>query len=125
MYHLEISQVFQANQGLKSPVRAAEGLQPLTTSFTVMINVGINFSDDQLTSRGWFVDTDAVERQLAHCADYLASDAWTQLFEFRPTFELVAKWTYDRLSKDIPQLQYVELDNKTIAVKTRYEGREE
>lgn len=124
MYYVEISQSFSARQGLKSPVRKADGLPALITEsgFDIRMSIGISFADDQLTSRGWFVDTDAVEKQVKQCVDYLASDTWTQLFDFRPTFELVAKWVYEELSKTIPQLQYVELENTTIAVKTQYQG---
>jgi hypothetical protein len=122
MYEIEVSQSFKANQGLKSPVRAAEGLAPITTgsNFEVVLRVGIQFQEDQLTARGWFVDTDAVEKQIEAIANYLAGTTWTELFEFRPTFELLAKWVYEKLSSDVPQLAYVELDNITLGVKTRY-----
>lgn len=122
MYCVEISQSFIARQGLRSPVREADGLPPLVgeSGFSVEMRAGIEFAEGQLTSRGWFVDTDAVEKQIKQCADHLASDTWTGLFNFRPTFELVAKWAYEELSKTIPQLQYIELENKTITVKTRY-----
>ena len=126
MYTVEISQFFNARQGLKSPVREGDGLPPLVDSsgFKVIMRVGISFADDHLTSRGWFVDTDAAEKQVAECVNYLASQPWTQLFDFRPTFELVAKWAYEKLSNDITQLRYVELENATISVNTRYQAQQ-
>ncbi|HSX00890.1 MAG TPA: HD domain-containing protein, partial [Candidatus Saccharimonas sp.] len=110
--------------GLASPVRAADGQLPLPagSTFEVMLRVGLG--DSRLSARGWFVDTDAAERPVQALAQHLASAAWTELFDFRPTFELVAKWTYDRLASDLPQLQYVELENRTIGVTTRYDGPE-
>lgn len=122
MYQVEISRSFKAKQGLKSPVRASDGLAPLGSDFDAILKVGIIFQAEQLTERGWFVDTDAVEKQVAAISEYLASDTWTKLFDFRPTFELVSKWVADKLH-EIPQLEYVELENRTIPVKTRYTVR--
>jgi 6-pyruvoyltetrahydropterin/6-carboxytetrahydropterin synthase len=124
MYTVELYQSFNVRQGLKSPVRGLGGLPPLISEdgFDVTLRIGIKFSDSQLTDKGWFVDTDAVEKELEKCAQYLSSNTWTQLFEFRPTFELVARWVYNNIIKSYPQLAYVELENTTIAVRTRYQG---
>lgn len=123
MYQVEVAQQFKANQGLKSPIREAQGLAPVATGakFDVMLRIGIRFGEDQLTARGWFVDTDAVEKQLGEVAAHLSRAAWTELFEFRPTFELVAQWAHEKLRPEIPQLAYVELENLTLSVKTRYQ----
>ena len=122
MFIVEITKSFQASQGLNSPVRASKGLSSLVPKegFAVVIRAGIEFSNDQLNERGWFVDTDAVEDAVAECAAFLGSDKWTSLFDFRPTFELVSKWSFDKLNADIVQLRYIELENKTIGVRTRY-----
>jgi 6-pyruvoyltetrahydropterin/6-carboxytetrahydropterin synthase len=119
MFCVEISKSFRASQGLASPVRASKG-QPGIEGFSVVLRVGVEFADSQLNVRGWFVDTDAVEEVVAKTSQYLASDTWTVLFEFRPTFEAVAKWACERLRAEIPQLVYVELENKTLHVTTRY-----
>jgi hypothetical protein len=123
MYIVEVAQSFKARQGLGSPVRAADGLPPLDegAGFSVTLRAGIKFADSQLTDQGWYVDTDAVEKAVKRCAIHLSSAPWTQLFDYRPTFELVAKWVYGKLEPDIPKLYYVELDNTTLAVKTRYQ----
>ncbi|MFI7166627.1 MULTISPECIES: hypothetical protein [Rhodococcus] len=54
------------------------------------------------------------------CAERLASGVWPEIFDFRPSFENVAKWAFTELASTIPQLTYVELDNETIGVATRY-----
>lgn len=121
-YSLEITKKFKARQGLKSPVLAAKGLAPSAPAdgFDVILRVGIVFEEGQLTERGWFVDTDAAETMMQEVRDHLASDTWTNLFDFRPTFELVARWAYGELKLKIGQLSYVELDNVTLGVNTRY-----
>ena len=122
MFQIEIKKKFNAYQGLKSPVRNAKGLSSLVddNGFSVTMTVGIQFEEAQLNERGWFVDTDAMDDVVDECVKYLASDKWTVLFEFRPTFELVAKWSFDNLAEKIPQLVYIELNNATIDVSTRY-----
>ena len=124
MYQVVISKALHARQGLKSPLRAIDGLASLVPKegFRVTLSVAIEFRDSQVNERGWFVDTDAAEKTVASWAEYLGSDKWTNLFEFRPTFEKVAEASYQKLRKEIPQLSYVELDNQTINVKTRYKG---
>ncbi len=121
-YTVEISKKFKARQGLKSPVLAARGLASSVPAdgFEVILRVGIKFDEEQLTDRGWFVDTDAVETVLEEICKHLASDTWTKLFDFRPTFELVARWAYQELSPKILQLDYVEIENSTLKVKTIY-----
>ena len=86
----------------------------------VTLRAGVAFADDQLTGRGWFFDTDSAAETLEEaCAD-LAARPWTQVFAFRPTFELVAREMFRRLSDEIPQLVYVELRDEMFAVTTRY-----
>ena len=48
------------------------------------------------------------------------AQVWTELFDFRPTFELVARHLYDQLATRIPQLAFVELRDETFEVTTRY-----
>lgn len=122
MFEVVVTATFKANQGLKSPVRNDAGLPQAAPAegFDTVLRVGITFDDSQLNDRGWFVDTDAVELEVDAWAARLASDKWTNLFDFRPTYEQVARLSYETLRQKIPQLAYVELDNQTLDVKTRY-----
>lgn len=124
MYQVTISKKLRVRQGLDSPVRATAGLTSLVPDegFEITLFAAIRFKTSQINERGWFVDTDAVEKTVTAWVEYLSSDKWTNLFEFRPTFEKVAEISYQKLSGEIPQLFYIELDNRTINVKTRYEG---
>jgi len=121
-YLVEIERLFTAVQGLPSPVRVQRGISPLVRGqgFDVALRVGVSFDDDQLSERGWFFDTDAAEEIIDSCCAHLSSDTWTGLFDFRPTFELVARHVFSRLVGGLAQLSYVELDNRTVGVKTRY-----
>ena len=121
-YVVELERSFRANQGLASPVRRAKGLAAAVPDggFSVVLRLGITFKESQLTSSGWFVDTDAVEDLLTAQCDLLASKKWTELFDFRPTFELVARQVFRELQADMPQLAYVELENTTLGVTTRF-----
>jgi 6-pyruvoyltetrahydropterin/6-carboxytetrahydropterin synthase len=119
---VDVEHTFRAVQGLPSPVRAKRGLKPLGpgAGVDVTVKVGVEFEDWQLTDRGWFFDTDqAAEILEKHCAA-LAEDAWTEIFDFRPTFELVARELYRRLSAELAQLAYVEIRDATFGSTTRY-----
>lgn len=122
MFEIVVSYSFKARQGLKAPVRRENNLPDAVPSegFSVVIRAGIEFKASQLNERGWFVDTDAIELQLKKWAEHLSSDTWTNLFDFRPTFEKVAETLYQNLAPEIPQLTYVELANETLGTKTRY-----
>lgn len=124
VYNVEITKKCKAKQGLKSPVLAAKGLPPTAPSdgFEISLRAGIVFDEDQLAEQGWFADTDAVDTALQEVCDHLASATWTKLFDFRPTFELVARWVYRRLQPKVGGLAYIELENITLGVKTRYSG---
>lgn len=125
MFEVEISKRFRARQGLSSPVRLAQDLPTLAPKdgFTVILRVVVEFQDSQLNERGWFVDTDTLDETVGDYAQYLASSTWTILFDIpRPTFELIAKKTYEALRPNIKQLAYVELVNETLGVRTRYRG---
>jgi len=123
-HHLlrEALAAFRAVQGLRSPVRARRGLSLISPAkgIDVVLRVGIAFADDQLTEDGRFVDTDLVAEQIQGCCDDLAERTWTELFEFRPTFELVARHVFERLSTGIAGLAYVELMDREFNVRTRY-----
>ena len=121
-YQLELARSFTAKQGLKSPVLAAQGKAPTAPAegFAVVMRVGVLFDESELKPTGWFVDTDALDQYLDYCAAHLISDTWTSLFDFRPTFELVARWIFQKLAPDVPGLTYVELENVTLGVSTRY-----
>jgi hypothetical protein len=116
---VEVTKAATVRQGLTAKTKADTG-KPSVESFDLCIKVGILFTDKQLTKDGWFVDTDEFEQTVQKQADYLASDTWTTLFSFRPTFELVAKWLCDQLQSDVKQLEYVEIENKTLGVTTQY-----
>ncbi len=116
-YTVEIARRFEAHQGLKAAVRA---VLPTGASVPVVLRVGVSFEDAQLTARGWFFDTDLVGDLLDRCCAELSSAPWTSLFPFRPTFELVARELHARLSAQIPQLTYVELQDESFGTTTRY-----
>lgn len=121
-YVVEVERQFKAIQGLPSPVRAARGLPPIPAGerISAVLKIGVAFDDGQLTERGWFFDTDAVAEIVRECCDNLERRAWTELFDFRPTFELVARHVYQQLSDRIEQLAFVELRDETFGVTTRY-----
>lgn len=112
------------HQGLAAPVRAARGLDPLERPSgpgrQVRLVVGITFEDDDLTERGIFVDTDAVEQYLEQEAARLESAPWTQIFSFRPSMELVCRDLFHRMQTRVGRLAYVELDDNQLGVSTRY-----
>ncbi|WP_250009012.1 hypothetical protein [Actinoplanes sp. M2I2] len=119
---VEIEHRFRAVQGLPSPVRAAGGLSLLAggEGVEVIVRAGVTFEDDQLTGRGWFFDTDAAAAELAGCCAGLEARPWTEIFDFRPTFELVARHLFGRLAGQLPQLAYVEIRDVHFGVTTRY-----
>jgi hypothetical protein len=86
----------------------------------VLLTIGIGFDDDQLTGRGWFFDTDAATQILEDRCATLAGRPWTELFDFRPTFELVARSLFQELSGLFAQLAFVELRDVTFGTTTRY-----
>lgn len=89
-------------------------------SFEIILKVGITFTDKQLTKDGRFSGSDALDKIIAKQIEYLTSDTWAKLFDFQPTFELVSKWLCEQLRPQVKQLEYVELDNKTLGVVTQY-----
>jgi hypothetical protein len=119
VFTVEMARQFTAQQGLRSPVWSASGRTPVT-AFAVTMRVGLSFSDDQLDDDERFVDTDRFEDVLDHFADQLSRTVWTSLFDRRPTFEYVARWLYQQLHAQIPQLAHVTLVNDTIGVSTTY-----
>jgi hypothetical protein len=119
---VEVERRFRAVQGLPSPVRARRGLPgiPPGEGVEVVVRAGVEFAEEQLTTRGWFFDTDAATEELERCCADLEGPAWTAVFAFRPTFELVARELYARLSARLPQLAFVEIQDLTYGVNTRY-----
>ncbi len=121
-YLVEVERRFRAVQGLPSPVRAQRGLSLLAAGdgVEVVVRAGVAFEDEQLTGRGWFFDTDAAAGELTRCCAELEGRPWTEVFDFRPTFELVARHLHGRLSARLPQLAYVEIKDASFGVTTRY-----
>ncbi|MBL7254442.1 6-carboxytetrahydropterin synthase [Paractinoplanes lichenicola] len=121
-YVVEVEHRFRAVQGLPSPVRARQGRSLLGPGEGVelIVRAGVAFEDEQLTERGWFFDTDTAAAELERCCAELAARPWTEIFDFRPTFELVARHLHGRLAARLPQLAYVELRDVTFGVTTRY-----
>jgi hypothetical protein len=119
---VEVERRFKAVQGLPSPVRAGRGLPlvPAGEGISAVLRIGVAFDEGQLTERGWFFDTDAAAEVVQHYCDDLGRRPWTELFDFRPTFELVARHLYHELTERIAQLAYVELRDETFGVTTRY-----
>ena len=118
-FEVIVEHAFRARQGLPGPVRAEQGLPPVGAA-EVVVRAGVRFDDEQLTSRGWFFDTDTAAAELRHsCAD-LDGPVWTEVFDFRPTFELVARELFHRLAPRLPQLTFVEIEDRTFGTRTRY-----
>lgn len=119
---VEVRHRIRAAQGLPSPVRARRGLPPIASGAGVdlAVTAGVAFTDDQLTERGWFFDTDAAAEEIERCCAPLEARVWTDLFDFRPTFELVARHLFHQLAPSMPQLTFVELHDETFGVRTRY-----
>jgi hypothetical protein len=121
-YLVEVERQFRAVQGLPSPVRARRGLPPNTGGISVVVRAGVEFGEEALTARGWFFDTDAAAEELAECCAGLDERPWTAVFDFRPTFELVSRHLYRRLVPRLPGLTYLEIEDQTFGVRTRYQG---
>jgi 6-pyruvoyl-tetrahydropterin synthase len=119
-YLVEIERTFRAVQGLASPIRARRGLAGIK-QIEVTVKASVVFAEEQLTERGWFFDTDAAAEELKVCCTGLDARPWTEIFPFRPTFELVARHLYGRLEPRLPQLTAVEIRDRTFGVTTRYE----
>lgn len=121
-YLVEVEHRFRAVQGLPSPVRARRGLSllPSGQGVEVIVRAAVAFEDEQLTERGWFFDTDAAAAELAGCCAELEGRPWTEVFDFRPTFELVARHLCACLSPRVPQLAHVEISDVDFGVTTRY-----
>lgn len=105
-----------------SPIRDAKGLPGLqpVDGYDISLIVGVQFQENQLNDKGWFIDTDSASDTLEDMNKHLSSKKWTELFEFRPTFELVSRWIHEQLSTKIPQLAYVEIKNKTFDIVIKY-----
>lgn len=121
-YVVEVERTVRVVQGLPSPVRSARGLPPVAGPVRVTLRVAVAFTDDQLTDRGWFFDTDAVGALLESVGAELSAGPWTEVFDFRPTFELVARHLFGRLAAVIPQLESVCLIDHDFGTATRYRG---
>nr|WP_221377887.1 6-carboxytetrahydropterin synthase [Actinoplanes polyasparticus] len=119
---VEVEHRFRAVQGLPSPVRALKGLPLLApgAGVEVIVRAGVAFEDEQLTERGWFFDTDAATAEVVNCCSGLDERPWTELFEFRPTFELVARHLFARLAPRLPQLAHVAIRDVDFGVTTTY-----
>jgi 6-pyruvoyltetrahydropterin/6-carboxytetrahydropterin synthase len=118
-FEVTVEHAFRARQGLPSPVRAAQSLPPVV-DIEVVVRAGVVFGDEQLAPRGWFFDTDAATAELHRCCAALDGPVGTELVDFRPTFELVARELYRRLAPRLPQLAFVEIEDRTLGVRTRY-----
>jgi hypothetical protein len=119
---VEVERHFRVQQGLPSPVRARSGRPRIEPGAGVelTVTVGVAFADHQLTDRGWFFDTDAAADQVDRVCAGLATQAWTDLFDFRPTFELVARHLFQQLAPRMPQLAFVDLYDRSFGSRTRY-----
>lgn len=119
MFTIEVARQFTAQQGLRSRVWSDSGRTPVT-AFAVTMRVGLAFSDDQLDDDERFVDTDTFQDILDRFAAQLSGTVWTSLFDRRPTFEYAARWLYQQLHPQIPQLTHITLVNDTLGVSTTY-----
>jgi hypothetical protein len=117
-YLVEVDRRFSVRQGLPGSGRTR--LEP-GASIDLTVTIGVAFDDDQLDDRGRFFDTDAAAELIDRACAGLADRPWTELFEFRPTFELVARHLFETLA--IPQLDFVQLHDETFGSRTRYRPR--
>jgi 6-pyruvoyltetrahydropterin/6-carboxytetrahydropterin synthase len=119
---VEVEHRITVVQGLPSPVRARRGLAPIPPGggVSLLVTAGVAFAEEQLTERGWFLDTDAITEVLESVCAGLETAPWTELFPFRPTFELVARDLWRQLAGRLPQLCFVGLRDETYGVSTRY-----
>jgi 6-pyruvoyltetrahydropterin/6-carboxytetrahydropterin synthase len=124
-YVVEVDRRLRVRQGLTSPVRARSGAPLLEPGAAVelTVTVGVTFDDAQLDDRGRFFDTDAAAERVDRACAELTTGTWTELFDFRPTFELVARRLFERLAGEIPQLAFVQLADETFGSRTRYVGK--
>jgi 6-pyruvoyl-tetrahydropterin synthase len=114
---VEVDRRFPVRPGLAG--RGKDRLAP-GAPVQLTVTVGVEFEEEQLDHRGRFFDTDAAAELVDRaCAD-LSARVWTELFDFRPTFELVARHLFTRLAEDIPQLAFVQLADETFGSRTRY-----
>jgi 6-pyruvoyltetrahydropterin/6-carboxytetrahydropterin synthase len=119
---VEVDRRVRVRQGLSSPVRARNGQSLLEpgTAIDLTVTIGVAFEDDQLDRLGRYFDTDAAAERLdVACAD-LEGRPWTERYDFRPTFELVARHLFERLAAEIPQLTFVQLHDEWFGSRTRY-----
>jgi hypothetical protein len=114
---VEVDRQFRVRQGLpgNGHARLAPG-----ASIDLTVTVGVAFEDHQLDDLGRYFDTDAAAAQVDRACAGLATQPWTSLFDFRPTFELVARHLFGRLATQIPQLAFVELNDRSFSSRTRY-----
>lgn len=121
-YTVKVKKPFSAKQGLASPIRRDKSLPALQPAdgYKLVLKVGIQFDDSKLNDKGWFIDTDAIDDQIEVIIKHLSSKKWTELFEFRPTFELVTRWVFRQLELHIEGLFDVTLTNQTLGVTVRY-----
>lgn len=124
-YAITVTKDFKALQGLSSPIRKAKNLPPLQPAegYDLQLTVAVSFDESQMNERGWFIDTDTLEEITEDICAELSSKKWTELFDFRPTFENVARYVYQKIEHNVSQLSYVEILNQTISTNTRY-GKE-
>jgi hypothetical protein len=119
---VEVDRHVRVKQGLPSPVRARTGEPRLEPGAAVelTVTIGVTFEDHQLDHLGRFFDTDAAAERLDQACAALTTHPWTTRFDFRPTFELVARHLFDRLAPEIPQLAFVQLHDRSFGSRTRY-----
>lgn len=117
-YVVEVDRRFEVRQGL--PGRGKVRLRP-GEAIELTVTVGVAFEEEQLDERGRYFDTDAAAELIDEACAGLATRPWTELFDFRPTFELVARHLYAKLA--IPGLAFVQLHDRTFGTRTLYRPR--
>ncbi|GAA0511549.1 hypothetical protein Ade02nite_44880 [Paractinoplanes deccanensis] len=116
---VEVEHRFRAVQGLRTRVLTQRWLSP-GAGVELVVTAGVAFEEEQLTERGWFFDTDAAALALRRRCAALEARPWTELFAFRPTFELVARHLHGELAGELAQLAFVQIRDTTFGVTTRY-----
>ena len=130
-YVIELAQPVTIRQGSLTPAKkpaksksiqsaVVKPIEVPVKEYEIVLRVGIAFADKQLNKKGWFVDGEEFEAEVKKQAAYLASDVWSTLFNFPPTFEMVTQWVCEQITPLVKQVEYVEIENKTLGVVIQY-----
>jgi len=123
-YVLQVDSRFRAKQGLLSPVRAGAGLPSLDEADgrPFVVRAGLTFVEEAINdTTGRAVDSDLILLRLQDATRSASTQPWTELFNFRPTLERMARHFYEFLAESLDGLAYVEVHDTTAGLTVRYQ----